>query len=65
MDNTLLITEANDDGWYTEQEGLRPELEQLPLILQHIAIIADLSRCLQLDPVYCVFLSFWFAVPHC
>ena len=46
MADTILITEPHDDFGHTQQEGLSPELEQFALILEHVALIADLSRCL-------------------
>lgn len=65
MHDSRLIAEPDDNLWHTEQERLRPELEQFPLVLEHVAVVADFGRGLEFDPVDGVFFAVWFAVPDC
>jgi hypothetical protein len=65
LQDTVFATKADNNLWNAKEEGLDPEFEELTLIFQHIAIVVDLGRGFQLDPVDGLFGVFWFAVPYC
>jgi hypothetical protein len=47
----LVIAHADDDLWHPEQEGLEPELHQLPVEVIQVSITADLGAGFEFDPI--------------
>lgn len=51
LEDTLPRPKADDDFGHTEKEGLNPELHQFALEIVAVAVVANLSRGFELDPV--------------
>jgi hypothetical protein len=65
LQDAVARAEPNDDAGDAQQEGLDPELEELALKVVAVAVVANLGRRLELDPVDGVAGLWGLGVPDC